>query len=270
MITVRVGTAAEAADAVAAIEAAKTELVATQVAGYPRRGPGATALATWADKVVERSSPSTGTAYYSPVEIRLVARVLRATPEEQARMWLRDELTPALSEIVEKTPLVKAALAKRRARGLERQEPSLRCQCKRPGCRLMRRISEREPGGALERHLRQIACRVIVEANFREASHAHEWTVDVVPRGEESATSTADQISARSAGMSNAYCKKAFTVASSNHKWRVSPAMLGLPHGTGVVYLTPTRRVRQGRGTLLVEERLVAGATGKLKWEVAP
>ncbi len=126
-----------------------------------------------------------------------------------------------------------------------------------------RRIAARPPAARLvsnstERYLRREINRLT--SGLRTAAHSHSSTTSVVARGLERAESSADTISASAAGMSNAYQRQAYRVASSDHRWFVSLDLLAVPRkeraAGGRIYLSPTVRVRQGRGTTLVTERL--------------
>jgi len=105
----------------------------------------------------------------------------------------------------------------------------------------------------------------VENANFRTTKHAHTEAFEVVEPGQEGVSSSAGTMGARDAGMSKAYQRAARTVAFSEHRWRASrailtPAIRALNSGwnTGLVYLRPDLRIRQGRGTSLVVERLTA------------
>jgi hypothetical protein len=105
----------------------------------------------------------------------------------------------------------------------------------------------------------------VENAHFRTTKHAHTEALEVVEPGHEGVSSFAGTMGAREAGMSKAYQRAARTVAYSEHRWRASRAILtpevrALNSGrnTGLVYLRPDLRIRQGRGTSLVVERLTA------------
>jgi hypothetical protein len=107
---------------------------------------------------------------------------------------------------------------------------------------------------------------VVERADFRTASHSHDETFEVVPPGQEGASSRSDAMSA--SGMSAAYRKKARFITGSTHAWKASRAILSpevkalnSAAPTGVVYLRPDLRVKQGRGTGLVVEHKT-GARG--------
>lgn len=134
-------------------------------------------------------------------------------------------------------------------------------------------IAGREPGHALSEHARRTAEALIRCAGFRTATHAHTWSVDVVEPGEEGASSVSGSMWASDAGLGRAYAARGFRVATSIHRWRVSPAILRPDvrgaSGSGVIYLRPDLRIVQGRGTSLVTERLIPGATGRIAWRRA-
>jgi len=106
-------------------------------------------------------------------------------------------------------------------------------------------------------------------AGVRTATHSHEHTIVVLDAGAEPhATSMSGSEWASEVGLSAAYCRAAYRVATSEHVWH-------LPHGAspsvaqGRVYLSDTVRVRNGRGTSLVTECLVAGRGARLAWRAS-
>lgn len=111
---------------------------------------------------------------------------------------------------------------------------------------------------AVERYLREQLAKV--SSGLRTARHDHTDDVAVVTVGSERATSDTGTEWASEAGMSKAYQRAAYRVAYSRHTWRISVALLSVPQDrrivNGKIYLSPTCRVRQGRGTALVIERL--------------
>lgn len=118
-------------------------------------------------------------------------------------------------------------------------------------------LAARQPGHyrrrAIQRRLRA-ALRV---AGLRTTRHGHDTVVHVVAAGEEGATSTTLYASPQSLGLPRAYARVAYRVACSLHEWRVSERLLAAPPSErGFVYLAPDVRVRNGRGTSLVVERL--------------
>jgi len=131
-------------------------------------------------------------------------------------------------------------------------------------------LADRTPGNAVRRAVTKAVRAAIREADLRTARHSHDTTIEIVEPGSEGATSISDQARPSSVGLSNAYAKKGFWVATSEHTFRVSRDFLATPcesrAETGVLYLSPTCRVRQGRGTSLVVERLGANARGTLVW----
>ena len=109
----------------------------------------------------------------------------------------------------------------------------------------------------------EAARETIEEAGFRTATHDHETVVREARTGEKpGARSRVLSLSASSVGLCRAYQKKGHFVAASRHEWVLNPSIkLTLSecrHGTCVL-IGSTIRVRQGRGTGLVCERLVDG-----------
>lgn len=124
--------------------------------------------------------------------------------------------------------------------------------------------------GALQTERRRLVAQAIVlpvvaQAGLRTATHSHSECVVLCAPGEEHAHSTSGSIWASEAGLPQAYCRQAYRVATSDHTWCVSDPSAVRVVGEHV-YLSATRRVRQGRGTSLVTEALVAGARGALTW----
>jgi hypothetical protein len=124
------------------------------------------------------------------------------------------------------------------------------------------RPADRKPG-----HVQS----VIVDRRFREAlaaagiratTHGHEDVFVSVPVGAEGAISETSTIWPNQLGLPNSY---KYPVTCSTHTWLISPAVLrpevralNARCPSGIVYLSATVRVRQGRGTSLVVETLSA------------
>ncbi len=123
-------------------------------------------------------------------------------------------------------------------------------------------LARRRPGYARRKIARRRADEAIAAARFRKATHGHETTIRVVDEGHEGASSGTvtdwpDQLGVR---VAKSY---RYRVTQSEHTWYVSAAILApevralndaAPRG--VVYLSTTVRVRQGRGTSLTVEHL--------------
>lgn len=175
-----------------------------------------------------------------------------ALPTQQARVHaaLRGELSHAAAQAVAKDEL--AAQARLRERRALLRKPT-------PSC-LAERITYRQPGNALARCTRKAFFDALKAASFATAKHSHQTNYYRAKIGAERAASSADTIGARDAGLPNAYAKKGYSVASSTHTFEVSPAILRVARHArakkGMLYLSPTLRVRQGRGTSLRTERL--------------
>jgi len=108
----------------------------------------------------------------------------------------------------------------------------------------------------------EAARAIIGAARFRTAMHDHETVVRFAEPGEKpGARSSTLSLSAKDAGLCRAYQKKAPFVTASRHEWVVDNAPLVLAEcRQGVcVLIGETIRVRQGRGTALVCERLIDG-----------
>lgn len=122
-------------------------------------------------------------------------------------------------------------------------------------------LAERRPDHMRRAWAALVARNVIDAANFRVATHGHADAVVLVEVGREGASSSTDRVRPSAAGLSNAYAKKAYFVAQSEHRWSVSTAILApevralnAAAPAGEVWLSTTVRVRQGRGTSLVCE----------------
>jgi hypothetical protein len=108
------------------------------------------------------------------------------------------------------------------------------------------------------------ARRVLDAARLRRAIHDHTDTIRYVTEGREGAEASTEQVRPSSLGLPRAYARQGYWVTSSAHSWCVSRAILS-PEVRGAnaaqreyVYLAPDVRVRSGRGTALVIERLTA------------
>ena len=193
-------------------------------------------------------------------------RRLAATPGEQAslillssgaerrryavRLYARGEITQQVAAIA--APDEVAAIDALRARRRDAAPPS----------------SPAAPAAYRAHRVRQARAAIATAISagvIRRAAHSHDDSVAIVVEGAEAAASTAGMTFSSAAGLSAAYCRKAYRVATSEHRWAVS-----LDHRVAVVdgrlYLSPTRRVRAGRGTALVVEHLRAGSGGRLVW----
>lgn len=127
-------------------------------------------------------------------------------------------------------------------------------------------LAERAPGHAERVIVKRVVGRVAAAKQFRKATHGHARRVTVVERGREDATSDVSHVSPRDAGLPNAYAKVGFSVAQSTHHFFASAAILSAEvkalnaRSEQALYLTPTLRVVQGRGTsLTIEHRGVRG-----------
>jgi hypothetical protein len=126
------------------------------------------------------------------------------------------------------------------------------------------------------------------EGTYRTAAHSHRVTVRCALRGATRAESLSGKASPRDVGLPNAYARKGFSVATSEHVLTIRPSWLrdvfapGLSVVDGMLtidakpalvprdlYLAgcsiwTAAWVRQGRGTSLVEERgiIIRGAAG--------
>lgn len=128
-------------------------------------------------------------------------------------------------------------------------------------------LAARSPGNVRTRVLHQAARELA--RTFHGARHGHQIATRIVAPGDERAESTTTSMDPKAAGLPNAYAKKGFAVVFSRHTFCVSTALFSIPRAArrdaqGRVYLSPTVRVKQGRGTSLVTERKV----GK-HWEAA-
>lgn len=116
-------------------------------------------------------------------------------------------------------------------------------------------VERRRPGNVAERYPRLALEAALRQAGFRTATHDHKTTISVVQPGEEGVRTESGHT--KPTWMSSAYQKKAFKVATSRHHWKVSTRIgrVRKKWDGKYLWLTPTLRVRQGRGTSLVVER---------------
>lgn len=117
-------------------------------------------------------------------------------------------------------------------------------------------LARRASGNVTLRAIRRELRRLYHLAKFRTAAHCHEATLEV---GEPGASSDSGSIPSSQAGMSSAYCRQAYRVATSVHRLSADARIFATPRadrvGSGWIRLSPEILVRQGRGTSLVVER---------------
>lgn len=201
--------------------------------------------------------------YYDAVRDRDVAWeyawMLSLSPAERLRMVLT--WGPETPRLIRDSFLVPGAI--------------LHLRRARAECRAGDLLRDRLPGHAIARAAARLAREGLTQricaanpvlaamdaalacARFRETLHGSDTTIRLVPPGAEGAVSTTTTVNPRDVGLPNAYARKGFHVTTSQHVWAVSRAILDAPPASaGLLYLTPTLRVRQGRGTALVVERL--------------
>lgn len=183
-------------------------------------------------------------------------RALELTEKQRAIACLRGELSPEADRAV-RTDAVGAA----------RQLRQKRIDAIVVGCD---RLAQRKPGNVAARATKRALVAALWDAGFRHATHSHDETISIVARGQEGCSSESSSAWASDVGLPNAYSRKGFRVATSKHAWRVSAEIFRVAPGaraeSGLVYLSPTIRVRQGRGTSLVVERLIENARGRAVW----
>jgi len=205
-----------------------------------------TALSPAAATVAPRFRGATALVRLAKIGDETALAALQMTAQDRERAALRGQLTP---------PVVQAL----QLESVRRQAEVRAARAQRPN---YDRISERTPGGA-EKRLRKVAFeRALAVARFRSSTHGAETKIKLVGRGQEGATSTTTKTSPQKVGLPNAYSRKAFFVVCSSHEFRVSAAFWSVADRVepGVVWLTPELRVRQGRGTSLVVERVTPKA----------
>jgi hypothetical protein len=175
---------------------------------------------------------------------RAMAARRYATSAETERTWERVEIARALApdECLE----VDARRAERARRRKLRDELAAR----KP------RHAERV---VIERRAREAYSR----ARLRGATHGHTVVLGVVDVGCEGAYSSTDRCRPSEVGLPSSYAQKAYWVTTSEHRICASreilrPEVQALTE-PGYLYLSPTVRVRNGRGTALVVERLENG-----------
>lgn len=173
-------------------------------------------------------------------------RALEMTPRQREIAALHGELGPEIIRVLKLDSVAE--------RDRLRNQRRARRHCSDP-------IATRKPGNVAARAIRRAFVAALNEANFREATHSHDTSIDVVARGAEGARSESGTAHPRDVGLSNAYARQAYSVATSDHIFEVSAAIFDVPRGERWdgkrLYLSPTCRVRQGRGTSLVCERKI-------------
>jgi len=176
----------------------------------------------------------------------LALQVLEMSPEERDFAIRKGTIAPGLMKVLAKHPVVVELERLRHTREEYRSKRDV--------------LAERPQGNVLKRATLLAFRRALDEAGFRTAAHVHETIIHFVPAGEEGAKSTSRDVWASEAGLPAAYQRKAYRVVASKHVWSVSPEILKVPAGRRwdwkYLWLTPSLRVRQGRGTSLVEERI--------------
>jgi hypothetical protein len=117
-------------------------------------------------------------------------------------------------------------------------------------------LARRAPGNVPARAVRRELKRIYYLARLRAASHCHEVILTV---GDPGASSDSGSVPSGQVGMSSAYCKTAYKVATSVHRIQADARLFSVPRaervGHGWLRLTPDLLVRQSRGTSLVVER---------------
>lgn len=114
-------------------------------------------------------------------------------------------------------------------------------------------LADRQPG-SVRRRAALLAIRAAIRAaRFRVATHGHSTKITYSNTGSPTVTTRTDHISPYQAGLPNAYASKGFYVLQSEHIWQITPEILKVPANRraapGTLYLSPTRRIRQSRGT---------------------
>lgn len=130
-------------------------------------------------------------------------------------------------------------------------------------------LQEASKSGTTPEAIRAALRDAYASAGFRGAAHAHEVHTFVVPRGQETARSSNGSTSSSAAGMSRAYCRRQWRVATSSHMLSASAAILdadvvalNAAEPAGMLYLRTDLRVVQSRGTSLRLEHFSASRGG--------
>lgn len=117
------------------------------------------------------------------------------------------------------------------------------------------------PCRILAMHYTRLMKALTKTAKFRTATHGHACTVSVVEPGAEDVTCSTSAVSPSTVNLPAAY---GYPALVSKHHWQLSR----LPTvKDGALYLSPTRRVVQGRGTRLNVERLTE-VKGRFTWKL--
>lgn len=121
-------------------------------------------------------------------------------------------------------------------------------------------LSKRKTNNVKRRALLRAFKNALYTASFRTATHSHKTTIDIVEPGNEYAESVIGSVHPSKVGLPNAYCRVGFRVSTSHHIFSISVNLfcaLKEKHvSKGIIYLSQTVRVRQGRGSSLVCEQL--------------
>jgi hypothetical protein len=126
--------------------------------------------------------------------------------------------------------------------------------------KLRDKLAERPPRYAEYVVVRRRAREAYERARLRSTTHGRTVYVGVVGPGCEGAYSSTDRCRPSELGLPSSYARKAYWVTTSHHTIYASreilrPEVQALTE-PGYLYLSPTVRVRNGRGTELVVERL--------------
>jgi hypothetical protein len=124
-------------------------------------------------------------------------------------------------------------------------------------------LASRKPRHAERVIVKRRAKQLVTSAMFSTATHGHTLTFEIVEPGAERAVSSTEKVRPSAVGLPNAYARKAFWVTLSQHDFEMSAEILSASVKVlndaapcGILYLRADLRVRQGRGTALVMERL--------------
>lgn len=119
-------------------------------------------------------------------------------------------------------------------------------------------LARRKPRHAERTLIERRAEEYYSDARFRGATHGHEADFAAVEPGREYASSKTDHVRPHEVGLPNAYARRGYWVAQSRHEIGASAQILSAEvrelnksAPRGVMYLSPTLRIVQGRGTSL-------------------
>jgi hypothetical protein len=171
------------------------------------------------------------------------------------------EMTPEQRELALRKGVLSPAIVKALALPIVEEIARIRRERKELGKAHRDVLAARAEGNVLQRATLLAFKRALADADFRTTKHAHKTIIKYVEPGQAGVQTTSESVwASQIPGLSAAYQKRAYRVTTSEHVWSVSPEILKVPPGRRwdgtYLWITPNLRVRQGRGTALVAEKV--------------